>query len=171
MQAADRRPRPRWPWVLAFSTIVISAATNAAMPIDDFDPLNLIDVAILFAFLLVGALLSARVAGNVVGPLLLSSGVTLATTITLSNVAVLAMNRGDVPLTLVAIAGLVSGVGILVPFLLVLILIPLVFPDGRLMSPRWRWVVVLSIAALVAEAVSQVFGPKPIGRSEIANPF
>jgi len=152
------------------ATIVISGATNAVIPTDDFNPLELIDVAILFAFVLVGALLCARVPGNVVGPLLLASGVTLATTITLSSLAVFALDRGA-PVTLAAIAGLISAVGIIVPFLLVLICIPLVFPDGRLMSARWRWVVVLSVAALVSAAVSQSFGPDPIGRSEIPNPF
>ena len=171
MQSADRRSRRRWPWVLALATIVVSTVINALIPMVEFSPLELIDPAILFAFVLVGALLSARVPGNIVGPLLLSSGVTLATTITLSSLAVYAMDRGDVPVTLVVIAGLISGIGILVPILLVLILIPLVFPDGRLISARWRWVVVLSGVALVLSAVSQVFGPKPIGRSEIANPF
>jgi hypothetical protein len=163
--------RRRWPWVLAVATIVISAVTNGVLPSDHFSPLELIDVAILFAFVLVGALLSARVPGNVVGPLLLTSGVTVATTITLSSVAVFALDRGDVPVWLVAIAGLVSGIGILVPFLFVLIGIPLVFPDGHLLSARWRWVLVLSVAALVSAAVSQIFGPDPIGRSELANPF
>jgi hypothetical protein len=162
---------PRWPWVLAVTTMVIFLATNAVASSGDIDLPGLIDLATLLAFLLVGALLCSRVPGNVVGPLLLGSGVTLATTISLSALEVVAMDSGRVPVTVVAAAGLVSGVGFLVPVLIVLVGIPLVFPDGRLLSGRWRWVVVLCVVAVSSAAVSQLVGPDPVGRPQIANPF
>src|SRR5262245_2260077 len=170
MHAAAPR-RPRWPWVLAVATAVITPVVSALTDEGPFEPLNLIVVPILLAFLFVGALLCSRVPGNVVGPLLMMSGVILATQVSLSSVVTFASDRGAVPVGLVAIASLVSNIGTTVPFLVVLIGIPLVFPDGRLLSPNWRWVVVLCVAALVASAVSVLLGPDPVGRMELPNPF
>ena len=171
MEAADRQQRRRWPWVLAVATMVIFLATNAVASPADIDLPGLLDLSTLMAFVLVGALLCARVPGNVVGPLLLGSGVTLAATITLSSIAAFATDRGAVPVSVVAAAGLVSNVGFSLEVLLILVGIPLVFPDGHLLSARWRWVVVLCLAAVVASAISRLVGPDPVGRPQVANPF
>jgi len=171
MQSADRRRGRRWPWVVAVATMVTFLATNAATAPDDLDLPGLLDLATLLAFILVGALLCARVPGNVVGALLLGSGVTLAATITLSSLTAFATDRGIAPVTVVAAAGLISNVGFVVEVFLVLVAIPLVFPDGRLLSARWRWVVVLCVAAFGASAFSTLVGPNPVGRAEMPNPF
>ncbi|HEX5014844.1 MAG TPA: hypothetical protein VFV72_11880 [Candidatus Limnocylindrales bacterium] len=171
MQAADRRERRRWPWVLAAATMVIFLATNAVVARADLDLAGLFDLATLLYFVFVGAFLCARVPGNVVGTLLLASGVTLAATITLSSLAAFAAEQGTVPNTAVAAAGLVSNIGFAVELFLVLVGIPLVFPDGHLLSARWRWIVVLCVAAVGASAVASFVGPEPLGRPEMPNPF
>ena len=57
------------------------------------------------------------------------------------------------------------------PIVVVLVGVPLIFPDGHLLSPRWRWIVALCVAALTVTAAAQVLGPGPIGSADVANPF
>ena len=127
--------------------------------------------AIILAFVLVGALLSVRVPSNVIGPMLLGSGATLAVTVAVGTLAIVSAGREDLPAPIIAAALLVNDIGFIVPIIVVLIGVPLVFPDGHLLSPRWRWIVVLTAAALTAQIISQVFGPGPLGAGEIDNPF
>jgi hypothetical protein len=53
-------------------------------------------------------------------------------------------------------------------------LLLLLFPDGRLPSPRWRWVVWLSVLAMIAVSVAIVFGPTTLaddGFPKLDNPL
>lgn len=171
MRSADRRPRRRWPWIFALATMALFLGINGAFSARDLDVAGLLDLSTLSAFLLVGALLCSRVPGNIVGPLLLGAGVTTAVEISLSSFETFATKQGTVPLPVIGAAGLVSGVGFVVPLVMVLVGIPLVFPDGRLLSARWRWIVVLCLAALGSATISQLVGPNPVGSPQIPNPF
>ena len=58
------------------------------------------------------------------------------------------------------------------PIVIVLIGVPLVFPDGRLLSPRWRWLVILTVAAMTAVTLDGLFRPAGLGvAGDIANPL
>ena len=128
--------------------------------------------AIIGAFVLVGALLTVRAPGNPIGPIILASGALLATTVAIGTLATVAAERMAVPIELLAIAALINQIGFIVPLVVILIGIPLIFPDGRLLSPRWRWVVVLAATSLVAIALAEVVGNTGIGATEdLANPF
>ncbi len=54
------------------------------------------------------------------------------------------------------------------------VLLPLLFPDGRLLTPRWRWAVRLAIAALVLSLVATAFKPGALDSNatpQIQNPL
>ena len=53
-----------------------------------------------------------------------------------------------------------------------LILFPLLFPNGKLLSPRWRFIAGLALAAIVFLTVGTAFAPGPLeDLSEIDNPY
>ncbi len=49
------------------------------------------------------------------------------------------------------------------PVLIALVGVPLVFPDGRLPSPRFRWVVLLMIVCMIAWIIGAVFRTDELG--------
>ena len=58
--------------------------------------------------------------------------------------------------------------------LLGVVILPLVFPDGRLLSPRWRWVVRTGLAALPLGIAGTAFKPGPLGtnrKPDVQNPL
>ena len=163
----------RWPWVVAAGTLIVFAASNVLYADVQVDLVwTTMFSAIIGAFVLVGALLAARVPGNPIGPIILWSGALLATTVAIGTVAEVAAERGDAPDWIIGAGLLINELGFIVPIVVILVGIPLIFPDGRLLSPRWRWIVVLGISALVALAIAQIFGTGPIGPTEsVPNPF
>ena len=55
--------------------------------------------------------------------------------------------------------------------MLLLCFLPLYFPDGRLVSPRWRWVVRLALLFSVTGAVLAALSPGEIQNEGIVNPL
>ena len=174
--AAPEHARParsrRWPWVVALIALGVFFLANLVYPSGDADIVwTGMFSSIIVAFVVVGALLAARVPGNPIGPLILWAGALLATTIAIGTLAVVGAQRGTASMEWLAIAAIVNELGFLVPIVLILVGIPLIFPDGRLLSARWRWVIVVAVSALVAQAVAQVLTPGPLGAPELPNPF
>ena len=112
---------------------------------------------------LLGALIASRHPENLYGWLWLGFGLALAVLSFGGNYAEYATLSGNLPAPVTAAAvgsaGWVAWVA-LTPFLILL------FPDGRLPSPRWRFVV-WTVAA--AGAVCIAFGPFVPGQSSIAS--
>ncbi len=125
----------------------------------------------LTASALVGGLVASRRPENPVGWFFLGGAVCFA----LAGVAAEYATYG--PLTAPgalpgarAMAWLVSWVS--VPgVMLLLFFVPLYFPDGRLVSPRWRWLVWVAFLFSVSEAVASALKPGEIRTEGIVNPL
>ena len=79
----------RWPWFVALVALGVFFLANVLYPSDDADVVwTVMFSSIIVAFVFVGALLTARVRGNPIGPLMLAAGALLATTIAIGTLAV-----------------------------------------------------------------------------------
>jgi hypothetical protein len=125
------------------------------------------------AFTLMGALIVTRQPGNRIG-WLFCAGPVFALTGALDAYALYALAaRPDAGLPGATAAAWVSSWSWAVGAPLV-VLLPLIYPTGRLPSPRWRPVVWLTGLLLVLSSVSYAFRPGPLEASQVpvaANPF
>jgi hypothetical protein len=165
----------RLAWLLAVVSVAILPVGVAVKPPPESDsgPVLLI-LATLVGLLGVGALLVTRAPGNAIGWWLILAG----ELVTVESLAQAATEFGvlaePVPWTVIGLTVLVPQVLEPVAIAVVLIVVPLHFPDGRLLSPRWRWVLWLTVVAITAGAVVTLFGPGndgPFGVGLIPNPL
>ena len=110
------------------------------------------------SFVLVGLLLVVRAPGNRIGAVLLTAGALLAfgygcDVYGQAGAAANPVWPGSV------IASVLGGAIFVVPIALALVGIPLIFPDGHLISRRWRLVVWLVVVALAAGVTGSLLGP------------
>jgi hypothetical protein len=120
----------------------------------------------------VGALITSRRPGNRVGILLLVGGLSIS----VEKVAEELTSYG------VRVPGAVPGVGLIgwvsnlawIPSILMLLLLPVLFPDGQPPSPRWRpvvWAIVAgAVVTTVLAALIPRIGIEPSLRSPLALP-
>jgi hypothetical protein len=122
--------------IIGLTTMVTSIATVARL-LDGTTPtiLSLVFLAATVSFLVVGWLIVIRRPGNLVGPLVLAIGFPLSGYVVLDAYI---RHPGSMPFVDVAALAISLMDG---PLFLTIVVLFLVFPDGRLPSPRWRWLV------------------------------
>lgn len=159
-------------WLIVAVDLIATLGRSALAPLTpDMPPTAfLLFVVMVASFGLVGALIVTRRSRNPVGWILW----TAATMLTLSIISDYAIYRATtdpvpppwaVPLAWLGSFMFVPTIGI------VLVFVPLLFPDGRLLSPRWRWVVAFSTVAILVLVLPSMFAPGPLSNSPlIANP-
>ena len=163
----------RLAWLLAVACLAFIGVGWLVSPVTD--PITGALVCLTMATLLVvGALLVSRVPGNAIGWWLELAGVLLFA----QSIAHGALEGGvlaqPAPSPAMGWTALLVQLLELPTIVIVIIIVPLHFPDGRLLSPRWRWILWLATVAIVASSVGTLFGPGsdgPDGVGEIANPL
>jgi signal transduction histidine kinase len=156
--------------LVAWAVIVVTMP--AAVPRDDTSGqlILALPLAVMGAMAL---LLATRRPGNPVGWLLGASAATLALLLVGTDYVDHWMYIRNVPTALVVPLGLASTLGWAAGFPMLLVLVPLSFPDGQLLSRRWRPLVWLTVATVVVTVIASTLDPTALGDSHrhITNPL
>jgi signal transduction histidine kinase len=176
---ADVRPAGgtrRWPWVVLGIFFCLAGIGIAGIVANDESLAEQAPFIVAFAmFAVVGAMILSRAPRNRIGALLLyGSGVT-ASAFVGGEAMTLLVNDGTTQGPLVLVAAVFSNVGWILGIMPVLFFLPLLFPDGRLPSRRWRPLAWLNAGVIAFVFVVVVFGePRLTGSVEsvaISNPI
>jgi hypothetical protein len=156
---------------LAAAAVITTVTTLVAVSLNDFVVDILLLTIAIVAMATVGVVLAIRVPANNVGWLLLVSGAILG--IEFLGLAYaegsITYAGGSWPGT--AVAAWVYSNLFVVPVLIMTVGIPLIYPNGRLISPRWRLVVAVLVWSIVDAILRQGLRPGLIADTKIENPF
>ena len=157
--------RARWPW-FAFAAFVGAFIPGMVFHVlSGLDIVNTIPFVLAFTmFSLVGLVVVTRDPHNRVGLLLLLGSLIMVACSSAGDFATWAISRGYTG-PVVAIAGLTTNFGWLLGLLAPLLLIPVLFPDGRLPSPRWRPFVWCCAGFIAIIGINLLFGQRLLGGS------
>jgi hypothetical protein len=151
---------------LALVGSIAALATWAATPLD-----VVTFVALPLTYGGIGAFLTVRVPGNPIGPMLLAATVGFALLIG-SGAFVVGTYQGLPASPATTFAGLLANLTFIPSLVLVIVGIPLVFPDGRFLSARWRWVAVAAVITVGVAEATALFGIPALSESgALPNPF
>ena len=164
---------PRWPWVVVWVSAALMLVVDLAVVwewVSD-QPYHyqywLESTVAGVAFALVGALITSRVPGNVIGPLMLAV-LPLGVLQGASGVIAYVGLRNDWPTTVITVFGAVfiaaqTATVFVVGFVLLLV------PDGRPFNRFWKLVAVAVAALGIASVLSSfLLGPNPVATAESA---
>ena len=155
----------RLAWALWALFVLLGIATIAIVVGADGDNDEALSV-FLIGYVTVGAMIASRDAGNLVGWLLLAVGIAWA----LSSFGEAYVLLADAPAR--GVVGLAAQSSWYAWFTLIGIAVPLLFPTGRLLSPRWRPVAWLTAGALAFSIVGAGLKPGKLDLSlPVTNPL
>jgi hypothetical protein len=158
---------------VGLSLLAIMLITTTVMPSDEDKDILVGTIIILWLGSLgaVGALVAARRPENPVGWLLLSSALLISLSFLADAYASYSLQLGHGPLPLDRFMAWLT-LWLTIPGFGSFIFVFLLFPNGRLLSPRWQWLVWLGIAGLSAVTLGVAIRPGPIDAvPTVDNPF
>jgi signal transduction histidine kinase len=157
-------------WSLAAAGLAMLAAGAALVAINlDMVGFNVPLIVLFGSCTVIGALAVSRQPGNLVGWLFLATGVVAAMQIFTGELALSLYRHGGPLLTVQWLAWPANWVWIL-PFGALFTLLPLLFPDGRLPSRRWRPLAWLALGLIAFLAVADAIAPGSFDSPPVANP-
>jgi hypothetical protein len=119
----------------------------------------------------VGTLIVRRQSGNLVGWVLLGSSLGLAAQSAAFDYVSLSQDRFGLGLPATVPVAWVDN-WLMVPSLIgLVIIVPLVFPNGRLPSARWRPLGIFAVVGISAVTIGSAFAPGPMQVGGIDNPL
>jgi hypothetical protein len=168
--------RIRWPWLLVAMFYAIAIAAMAGVVVNEESVAEQVPYVIAFAlFGVVGALLLSRDPRNRIGALLLYGSFMTAVSFGAGELGTYLLEHGTTEGVLVSAVFFLSSLGWLFGIMPVIVLIPLLFPDGTVPSPAWRPFLWFCLAALVYLSLGLILGePVLTGSTEdvvIENPL
>jgi signal transduction histidine kinase len=161
----------RLPWVI-YGLMLVLLAITATLTVwnDSFEAFVAIAILMMLGYGTVGALVASRIPGNPLGWLMLTIGlgfVLVGLTSELVTYGYVTEPSTSVPFLGVAV-WLTNWV-----FFVVFMPIPLIlllFPTGRVHSPRWRWVPAAVAIIAVVSAVAVMLSPGPVDNDVVKVP-
>ncbi len=159
-------------WAVVVVELLAAAAASIAWPPADVPPAGMVAF---YLFVVtaggVGALVAVRQPQNVIGWILWALGAVVAmVVISLSYIDTSTLRAsGTWPGT--AILGWAMSWSLPPTLAAVVLVVPLVFPDGRLPSPGWRPVLWIQLLAAVILTIPAAFRPGGLDTGPFDNPF
>jgi hypothetical protein len=123
------------------------------------------------AFGSVGAILALRRPGNVIGLVLIVAGLLIVQTFLGFILGAVIPGAGNAGSTLAGLLGLVGGLGITPTLIVAGPLLAVLFPEGHLPGPRWRWPVGAIAGMLALSTLLTLVRPGPINEGLATNPL
>jgi len=160
--------------LLVASLVLLFLSGGATMSTGTWGTANMAFIlpVVILAFTLVGTLVSSRLPGNPIGWICLTIGLSfmLAGAADEYNEYALQTRPGFLP-GAEYMAWLENWLWV-VPVVLIGTFLPLLFPNGRLLSGRWRVMAWLSGAVLISLSISEAFAPGPLAEApDVTNPL
>jgi PAS domain S-box-containing protein len=156
-----RTPTGWLAWLVCALTLALIVCAVALAILNGTDVFSLIYLVAVALSALVGGVVATRRFANPVGWILLAGAVIFALQEFSLEYAIYGLVTNPFSLPLVRMMGWLAS-WIYVPGLLLLLsFLPLYFPDGRLVSSRWRWIAGLALVLAVVGPVSSAFLPGP----------
>jgi len=174
-QASAEHVRPsHWPWVALGIFFTIAVVGTAFVAVNGEQVAGQVPYVVAFSmFGVVGAMIVSRDHRNVIGLMLLYSAVVTASSFLSGELFTWLVVRGNTG-ALAVFLGLLTNFGWLFGILPVVFLLPLVFPDGHVPSPRWRpffWFIVAFLGVLGVSFIVAARTLQGSGDGTVANPF
>jgi signal transduction histidine kinase len=136
---ASMSARPaRWPWVVYAVFVAVAALGTVGIAVNNESFASQVTYLVAFSmFGFVGATIVSRDRRNAVGAILLWASLIVAMSFTSGELFAWLYGR-DAPNGVLVVLGILNTIGWIYGIMPSIFLLPLLFPDGRLPSPRWR---------------------------------